>query len=288
MSNFPIRKYCQECLKDYRIVSTANECKICKNKLTIEFDVTVHTRNLFEYDKYTDYIFIHFGHDIIPGNTPLRIKEYNYKEILNNIEILENIYQEILNKENIYLKCVMDDDKMIRIILTNSISKLEKKYYVERRTANSSPIILLIHNNKAILQLSKIWIMTPNGVNNLLLLKDDFEKINKRIDLTMDDFVKINDVIHEQFTKLTQYMHEISVESKKNLREMNNLISYDPNENRILELNIMNQNILKEITDLKREYLEYDEKNIETKASCIIINIIKYIILILVGLYILN
>ena len=39
--NNSIRKYCEKCLIEYRIVSTSNECNKCKNKLTIEFDICI-------------------------------------------------------------------------------------------------------------------------------------------------------------------------------------------------------------------------------------------------------
>ena len=55
-----MRKYCKDCLTEYRIASTANECKKCKNRLNIEFEILMKNNiNIINDLHYSEYVTIY-------------------------------------------------------------------------------------------------------------------------------------------------------------------------------------------------------------------------------------
>jgi hypothetical protein len=293
MSSFPIRKYCKKCSIDYRVVSTANDCKSCKSKLIVEFDVVIPYKfSVSQYSEaklgnienilYTEYCLLYnfMKNRAVVGNNlgqfnnieyfikvekRIAIKPYNFNEKVNNIQILESIYQEILDKEVMYLKCNINNDGIINFILTNNVDDIEKKDYEDINFECKEFLNCKINNNNmTILKLNKVVILKPNNIGKLLY-KDKFGEIT---------------ILRERVSGMSNIIENKTEEIKQLVERCKN------NTEGIKQLMKICENNKKEILDLTNDNTE----DIKYKPSNegYILNIIKFIIFIILLLIVIN
>ena len=261
MSTFPIRKYCKKCSMGYRIVSTSNECKFCKNKLTVEFDVVIPYKiSISQYSDvksgnienilYTEYCLVYnflknqgiIGNNInqftdinigyfIKVEKRITIKPYNFNEKVNNIHLLESIYQEILDKEIMYLKCDINNDGVIHFILTNDVDDTEREGYEDIDFECKEFLNCKINNNNmTILKLNKIVIMKPNNINKLLckdkcreiaILREKVLGMSNIIENNTEEIKQLTERCENNIEEIKQLM-EICENNKKEMLELTN------------------------------------------------------------------
>ena len=335
MSKFPIRKHCSDCSIEYEVVSGSNWCKKCKNKLTIEFDMALTISNIVYsngnatgnmndtyyttlcyccYDSLYESI-IYKSLDASNCNTlschkgkkydvcSFKINYYNYAEKINNLCILESIYQEELSKEKIYMKCNLINKTEITFMLTNKIDKTEIKYYEEielkdkfilRCTAEGKPFnknSYLPSSGVNILKVDKIYMIKPIYLWRQLLKVDvDTNELNTRINLITDEIYKTSKLFNkaEIFNKYLNYIITknkinekmiLKLSNKVNILKKNR-INIELNANNLKEtkktietIELTNNQIKETIENNEKKTLELNMNNLEETKK--IIKIIK-------------